>query len=79
MAYKIILAQQFIDDGHPQDTVLRLMGIPKITFYNKPSNQSMKKGRPCSYNTFKTDGSVVSNEDVVEHIKAILNEEFIDY
>ncbi len=79
MADKILLAQQFIDEGHPQDTVLRLMGIPKSTFYYKPTDESMKKGRPYSINTIKTDGSVVSNEDVVEHIKAILNEEFVDY
>ncbi len=79
MSEKILIAQQFIDEGHPQDIVLRLIGIPKSTYYYKPSAECQKKGRPCSNNTSKTDGSVVSNEQVVEHIKAILNEEFVDY
>lgn len=79
MADKIILAQQFIKEGHPQDTVLRLMGIPKSTYYYKSPEECQKKGRPFSVNTTKADGSVVMNEDVVEHIKEILNEEFVDY
>jgi len=79
MADKILLAQEFIQEGHPQDTVLRLIGIPKSTYYYKPQADSQPKGRPIFTHTRKNDDTYVSNEEVLGHIKEILSEEFVDY
>lgn len=79
MAERIIIAQEFIQEGHPQEMVLRLMNIPKSTYYYKPKADSLPKGRPCSVNTKRQDGSIIDNEIVVEQIKEILSGEFVDY
>lgn len=79
MVERILLVQEFIQEGHPQDTILRLMSIPRSTYYYKARANSRPKGRPCSMTTKKSDGCVVSNEEVIEHIKEILSEEFVDY
>ena len=64
MAESIIIAQEFIQEGHPQEMVLRLMNIPKSTYYYKPKADSLPKGRPCSVSTKRQDGSIIDNEIV---------------
>ena len=79
MSERILIAQQFINEGYPRNSVLHHLGIAKSTYYYKPSESSLTKGRPQSQCTKKQDGSIVSNEELTVHIKQILNEEFVDY
>lgn len=56
---------------------LRWSGMNPSSFYYSP--KPGKPGRKPSETTLKTDGSVVSNHDVVEEIKNILGIEFLCY
>jgi len=79
MSDKIAIAQEFIQEGHPQDTVLQLMSIAKSTYYYKPKDGVKPKGRPVSTHTRKQDHTLVCDDQVVKHIEEILSEEFVDY
>ncbi|MFZ1619473.1 MAG: IS3 family transposase [Microgenomates group bacterium] len=79
MSERIMIAQQYIEEGYPRDTILRYLEIAKSTFYYKPSEGSLAKGRPRSQSTKKVDGHSVCNEEVITQIKEILSEEFVDY
>ncbi len=73
-----MIAEQFIDDGYPVSKVLKMLRLPRSSYYYHPcSNQG--KGRACSTHTLTGDGSYVSNEVVIEHIREILSGEFVDY
>ncbi len=79
MAEKKMMVQDFVDEGHPLDIVLKLMEIPKSTYYYKPKEDCKSKGRPVSDYTLKDDKTWVSNETLITHIKDVLGEEFVDY
>lgn len=79
MEEKIKLAREFIEGGHPQDTVLRHLMIPRSTYYYKPPQGIKSKGRPVSSHTMKKDQTWATNEEVISDIKEILSEEFVDY
>ncbi|MBK8519024.1 MAG: hypothetical protein IPL55_22885 [Saprospiraceae bacterium] len=79
MEEKIKLAREFIEGGHPQDTVLRHLMIPRSTYYYKPPQDIKSKGRPVSSHTMKKDQTWATNEEVISDIKEILSEEFVDY
>jgi transposase InsO family protein len=51
--------------------------LARSSFYYKPSGS--KRGPKPSTGTVKTDGEIVSNENVVERIKSILSGEFVCY
>ncbi len=53
------------------------MSLAASTYYYQPSNG--KRGAKASTHTIKTDGSLVSNETVVEDIKMALQREFCCY
>lgn len=60
--------------------ILEVLDLPKSTFYYKPTQNSGKqKGRALSAFTRKRDGSLVPNEKVVNEIKELLAQEFVDY
>lgn len=73
-----MIAQQFIDDGYPVSKVLKILRLPRSSYYYK-STCSAGKGRRYSTHTPKSDGSLVANEQVVERIRKILSGEFVDY
>lgn len=60
--------------------ILEVLGLPKSTFYYKPiENTGKQKGRTLSNFTKTTDGQVVPNDKVVNDIKELLAQEFVDY
>lgn len=73
-----MVAQQFIDDGYPISNVLKILRLPRSSYYYKPGGIS-GKGRTCSTHTLTDDGNCVSNEVVIGHIQQILSREFVDY
>jgi putative transposase len=73
-----MVAQQFIDDGYPVSNVLKILRLPRSSYYYKPAGTA-GKGRTCSTHTLTGDGIYVSNEVVIEHIRKILSREFVDY
>lgn len=73
-----MIAQQFIDDGYPIAKVLKILRLSRSSYYYK-SSCCRAKGRRYSTHTRTADGSMVANDQVVEHIREILGEEFVDY
>ena len=60
--------------------VLEVLGLPRSSFYYKPVlDKGKSKGRTLSEYTLKISGEKVSNIKVVEDIKKLLGEEFVDY
>ena len=73
-----MVAQQFIDDGYPVSRVLKILRLPRSSYYYQPCS-TQGKGRGYSTHTLTDDGEYVSNEVVLEHIREILSGEFVDY
>lgn len=74
-----MIASHFIKQGYPINKVLSILNIPRSTYYYKPVINGLKKGRSKSEHTFTIHRQVVSNDQVVEDIKEVLAEEFVDY
>jgi len=72
-----MIAQAFIHQGYPLYKVLPLCGLSKSSYYYLPSRG--KRGRKVSTSTHSKAGILYSNEYVVERIKWLLEQEFIDY
>jgi transposase InsO family protein len=64
-------------DRAPVKELCLWAGLPRSSFYYKPSDG--QRGFKPSTTTFKTDGSQVDNEQVIEQIKIILSGEFVCY
>ena len=75
----MMIAQQFIKEGHPVKLVLEVLEIPRSSYYYRPKPGTGCKGREQSTHTIQRDGSIVSNEVVVKDIEWILGQEFVDY
>lgn len=74
-----MIASEFIKQGYPIKTVLEIVDIPRSSYYYKPAAEGGKQGRSQSEYTFTTNGEIISNDQVIEDIKEILSEEFVDY
>ena len=75
----MMIAQQFIKEGHPVKLVLEVLEIPRSSYYYRPKPGTGCKGREQSTHTIQGDGSIVRNEVVVKDIEWILGQEFVDY
>ncbi|PWK17334.1 hypothetical protein LV89_04435 [Arcicella aurantiaca] len=73
------MAQACINLGITKSLVLKICEISRSSFYYKPKLEAQKVGRVFSKNTQKTTGGYDDNELVVEHIKTLLAEPFVDY
>ena len=74
-----MIATDYIKEGHPKVTVLDVVGLSRSTYYYKPKNEGGRKGRTNSEYTFTKSGEQIHNETVIEDIKRILSQEFVDY
>ncbi len=74
-----MIASAYIKEGYPKKRVLEILEIPRSSYYYKPIKNAGPKGIQKSTYTLRTDGELVSNEKVVEDIKEVLSEEFVDY
>lgn len=73
-----MIADKYIKEKHPQETVLKHVGMPRSSYHYKQSFS--KRGRKPSEVTMKLDGTLVSNSDVVKAIKDLFDkEEFACY
>lgn len=81
MAERLLIASQFINQHYAKNLVLKLCGIAKSSYYYKPpeDNLKQKKGIAASEWTYKKDGTKWSNLIVVNDIRNLLMEEFVDY
>jgi len=74
------VAVKYSESLLPIVQVLKVLGLPKSSFYYKPILDSNKsKGRTLSKYTLKRSGEKVSNNQVVDDVKKLLGEEFVDY
>lgn len=73
------MAQDCIGAGIATSLVLRLCQISRSSFYYKPQEGLRKAGRVCSTSTIKLTGGYESDNQVVEDIKDLLAQEFVDY
>lgn len=72
-----MIAKDFIQQGYPLHKVLPLCGLSKSSYYYSPFGG--KRGRKASSSTQSKEGILYSNEYVLERIKWLLNQEFVDY
>ena len=72
-----MIAESFIQQGYPAYKVLPLCKLSKSSYYYRPSKG--KRGRKPSTATLSSSGILYSNEYVLDRIKWLLNQEFIDY
>jgi putative transposase len=74
------VAVKYSESILPIVSVLKVLGLSKSSFYYKPVLDSGKqKGKPFSAFTKTTDGRLVANDKVVDEIKELLAQEFVDY
>lgn len=76
-----MVAEMFIAEGHPVRLVLKYTGVASSTYYGRKArrNTNGKRGCRASEHTMTYSGQWVWNEQVVEDIKWILDQEFVDY
>jgi len=72
-------AQHFISQGVCTSLVLKTLEINRSSWYYKPKPDALPKGIKVSTHTSKWDGIQIPNEQVVDDIRALLSEEFVDY
>jgi transposase InsO family protein len=68
-----VIAEKYIKEKHPQESVLKHVGLPRSSYHYKQSFS--KRGRKPSEVTMKRDGTFVSNSAVVKDIKDLFDEE----
>lgn len=68
---------EFYAKGHSMGLVLKLLGLPRSTYYHQAS--AGLPGRPPSTHTLRLDGTTVPDEIVVADIMDLLAMEFVDY
>ena len=68
---------EFYAKGHSIGLVIKLLGLPRSTFYHKAS--AGHPGRPPSTHTLRLDGTSVPNETVVADFMDLLVMDFVDY
>ena len=73
------MAQSCINLGLAKSLVLKICEISRSSFYYKPKLEAKKVGRVFSKTTQKITGEYDENELVIEHIKTLLAEPFVDY
>jgi putative transposase len=73
------VAQECIGAGLSKSLVLRVCHISRSSFYYQHRRTGKKTGRSCSTVTYKTNGACVPDSTVIEDIKDLLGEEFVDY
>lgn len=71
-----MVVDDFLEQGYPLKTILKILGMPRSTYYYKPTGTKAGKRRT---NTFYRDESPVSKDVLLEDIKDLLAEEFVDY
>ncbi len=72
-----MIANQFIQQGHPVRLVLDIMGLSPGNYYYRSLNG--KRGRTASTCTITLNGNFIPNSMVVQQIKDLLELEFVDY
>ncbi|GAA4461676.1 IS3 family transposase [Nibrella saemangeumensis] len=72
-----MIANEFIQQGYPLYQVLPLCGLSKSSYYYAPAGG--KRGRKASASTQSQAGILYSNEYVLDRIKWLLAQEFVDY
>ena len=76
---RMLIAQDFIDQGNAISKVLKILKIPSSSFYYLPVCSGKSRGiQKSTYTTTKT-GQYVSNIQVVAEIESLLEQEFVDY
>ena len=74
-----MLATEYIKECHAKRMVLEVLGIARSSYYYQPSVEASQKGRLNSEFTYTHNSDKLSNAIVVEDIKEILSQEFVDY
>lgn len=74
-----MIATSFIKQGYKANQVLKYVGLSASTYYYKAKANAGKKGCINSEYTLTKEGEVIPNEKVVEQIRGLLSEEFVDY
>jgi transposase InsO family protein len=73
------VAQSCIDNQVPVGLVLKLCQISRSSFYYKSANKDKKAGRNLSQITFLRTGGFVADTIVIDEIKELFTQEFVDY
>lgn len=76
---RLLVAQSCVDGQIPVGLVLKLCCISRSSFYYKSANKDKKAGRNASQITYLKTGGFVADTLIIEQIKELLAQEFIDY
>jgi putative transposase len=74
-----MIASDFIAQAYPKKTVLQVLGIARSSYYYQPKASAGKRGISKSEYTLTSGGELISNAQVIQDIREILGEEFVDY
>ncbi|WP_041341286.1 IS3 family transposase [Runella slithyformis] len=74
-----MVAHHCIQEGMPKKLVLNLCHIARSSFYDKPVSETQKSGRAISTSTKKQTGGCEADSVIVDHIKHLLAQPFVDY
>lgn len=75
----MMIAIEFVEQGNPVGKVLNMLSIPSSTYNYRCKTNPKSKGKKKSTHTYTTRGARVSNDQVVEEIRTLLGQEFVDY
>lgn len=73
------VAHEFIMKGHSTSYVLHICGLSPSQYYQSNVVSLKPKGRPPTQFTTTKDGGRVANTQVIEEIKALLAQDYVDY
>ncbi len=74
-----MIAESFIDQGYSITIVLKTVGLPRGSYYYRPIEVRKTKGKTISRYTKTEKGEYVTNDQVINEIKELLEIEFVDY
>lgn len=73
----MIIAQNFIDERHPKNKVLKWCGIAKSSFYYHPKTGI--RGRKPYAQVKNNIGQVLDKQIIISIIKRLFENQFVDY
>lgn len=73
----MMVASQFISQGHQARQILGLLQIPSSSWYYRSTGG--RQGPGPSTHTRTLDGRLLANRELVRRIEELLQQDFVDY
>ena len=73
----MMVVDEFLEQGFPIQPLLKLVGLPKSSYYY--ATKETKQGKKAAKFIYTSQGECLSFQKVVDDIKTLLEGEFVDY